>query len=324
MKFGTVLQAISFHRDIAQAGEPLTVLAVFRGSLHLELPRGRVGTLTTATRNGPLTVRVRSALWNDSWIGRRVALSYLRYPGFVPSFQKNLAVLDSGDYVVDMSRALPWEPDRTSVDCHLKVLKVQSKQLRELARRSAILADDRLGQALRESRALALKAMRSHDIDGLTVHAGRLLGLGPGLTPAGDDWLCGMAIGLYHLTLGDHNARRSASDLLASFSEAVRVANTTALSQTLLAYAVEGVGDAGLTTLARGLGMPCPELTRRACELDGVGHTSGCDMMLGVADAARFVAERSAVHDIAHTSGVAVSGAGTTDIRVGRGVGAAH
>ena len=74
------------------------------------------------------------------------------------------------------------------------------------------------------------------------------------------------------------------------FSQLFAMSKTTLLSRTLLAYAVQGVGDSSLIALIRCMGEPS-SLDEMAREVDGIGHTSGADMMLGVADAAGIVVE---------------------------------
>lgn len=302
MKSDQPMQAISYHAELGSFGRRVTVSAVFRTSLHVELPGGKVATLTTAPRNGPLTVGVRSAPWDDSWVNQNVEFCYAspRSP-----MARRKASSAAADHAVDMTEAVAWWPDRRPVDWLPDELQKQSRTLRGLAGRSAILAKDRFGSALRESRAEVRRALCSHDVEGLPIVAGRLIGLGPGLTPAGDDWLCGMALGLYHLSIGHQGPWQSATDLLAGFSEAFERSRTTALSRTFLAYAAQGVADSGLMALVRCMGVPGSDFCQKAREVEGAGHTSGPDMMLGVADAGTFVGETAANGRIGHTSRVA-------------------
>jgi uncharacterized protein DUF2877 len=106
-----------------------------------------------------------------------------------------------------------------------------------------------------------------------------LLGLGPGLTPSGDDVLCGFLLALRHLTTEPALAARAAG--LGARVAAHAAGRTTDLSAALLGHAARGDGCAQLIDLisavGRGHGV-LPALRR----LLTVGHTSGADLTVGV------------------------------------------
>lgn len=108
----------------------------------------------------------------------------------------------------------------------------------------------------------------------------RLVGLGPGLTPSGDDALGGMMIALH--ALGE--ARRAA-DLWAA-ARPVAAANGNAISQALLDAASRGTGAAPVHSLMNAIlkgaaaGMP-----EGIAAIDAIGHSSGWDAMAGVVSA---------------------------------------
>ncbi|XGX80025.1 hypothetical protein LQK93_02846 [Terrabacter sp. BE26] len=119
-----------------------------------------------------------------------------------------------------------------------------------------------------------------------------LVGAGRGLTPSGDDALCGVLLSLSAVESPD--ARRA----LASVRTVVRsvLPRTTSLSAALLVAAADGyaVPDvARLVTLLVGSGSTAPDLVERVL---AIGHTSGRDLLAGVSGALR------AVHDHASTS----------------------
>ncbi len=102
---------------------------------------------------------------------------------------------------------------------------------------------------------------------GADAAAERLVGLGPGLTPAGDDVLAG-ALAALHLLGGPPLRVRAAG-------------RTTTLSAALLACAARGEVLAQAATLLRALGgdgAPAPA----ALALARVGHTSGRDLAAGL------------------------------------------
>jgi hypothetical protein len=102
-----------------------------------------------------------------------------------------------------------------------------------------------------------------------------LLGLGPGLTPSGDDLLGGALLALHAIGRAD-----AAHDLYAAL-HAKAVAATCCASQALLAAAAEGQAFEPLHTLIiallrrRGIGRALLAVAR-------VGHSSGWDALAGV------------------------------------------
>lgn len=129
----------------------------------------------------------------------------------------------------------------------------------------------------------------------LGERVGALVGAGAGLTPSGDDVLCGVLLGL-------RLHQRGSTDLVADLWGAVRprLAATTSLSAALLreaadGYAVEPVarllahlaapgssaGRASGSSAGRASGeAPLAEAVRRVL---AIGHTSGADLLGGLA-----------------------------------------
>jgi hypothetical protein len=99
-----------------------------------------------------------------------------------------------------------------------------------------------------------------------------LTGLGPGLTPAGDDLLCGALAGL-------HAASHPAADRLGDVVRRLAPGRTTRLSAALLVAAADG---GVLPELASLLAAPGPEHAAAALHrLLDVGHTSGACLAAG-------------------------------------------
>ncbi len=111
---------------------------------------------------------------------------------------------------------------------------------------------------------------------------GRLLGLGTGLTPAGDDVLAGML-----LTLHAAPAAAAALDALAS-ETADLLSRTTSLSGCLLRHAAAGRGIPEVIDVVDALTGP-GELERATVRLLAVGHTSGTALAHGIVAASRLV-----------------------------------
>jgi hypothetical protein len=109
-----------------------------------------------------------------------------------------------------------------------------------------------------------------------------LIGLGPGLTPSGDDYLCGIMIALTH-TKGASLRNRLWQALEPHVSE-----RTGDISLAHLAAAAEGFGSAALhdllAAIVEGSSEAVPEALRA---VTAIGHTSGWDALAGVASALR-------------------------------------
>ena len=103
-----------------------------------------------------------------------------------------------------------------------------------------------------------------------------LLGLGPGLTPSGDDLLCGALVALH--AIGRVDASR---DLHAAIAGAARSA-TSPLSNAFLQAAAEGHGYEALHTMIIALLENRP-FARDLEVLGRIGHTSGWDALAGAA-----------------------------------------
>ena len=130
------------------------------------------------------------------------------------------------------------------------------------------------------------------DLPGAVEQAERVVGLGPGLTPSGDDFLSGLLLALR--LLGDAVRR---ADGPPGGDAAVRLADwigaavtcdastrTTALSATLLHCAASGEASGEVAAVLRALARPGAEgLTVAVCRLLATGHTSGADLAWGVA-----------------------------------------
>ncbi|MFI6902914.1 DUF2877 domain-containing protein [Nonomuraea sp. NPDC050394] len=117
---------------------------------------------------------------------------------------------------------------------------------------------------------------------GVVTAAEQLMGLGPGLTPSGDDVLAGLLVTLRHLgkAAGVERAVWLAGWLAATVTYDVRT-RTTPLSATLLHCAARGESCPEVTGVLRALtgrGALEPAVSR-LCRL---GHTSGADLAQGV------------------------------------------
>ena len=103
-----------------------------------------------------------------------------------------------------------------------------------------------------------------------------LLGLGPGLTPSGDDLLCGVLVALH--AVGETDMARA---LYAEIAKAAPSA-TSPISGAFLRAAAEGLGCEALhAAIAAILEGQIEALAGRVEALGRIGHTSGWDALAG-------------------------------------------
>ena len=222
------------------------VIAVFERSAYVETPAGlaclgRVG-------NGPLNATCELA---------RSEISVGAFLG------------------VDLAYARTWHP-RVAPAWNAAAAASALGRLRETAQER--LPSVGFGNALDPSRRRlpaidALERWLAEPATGLDGARG-LIGLGPGLTPAGDD-LIGGAICALHAAGRTTQARRLAAWALPLAREA-----TGRISNAHLACAAEGeCGEAVNDAIVALLSGEVPDLDR----IDAIGHTSGWDALAGAA-----------------------------------------
>ena len=141
-----------------------------------------------------------------------------------------------------------------------------------------------------------VKGLRTRDALAVDRGVERLIGLGPGLTPSGDDFLGGLMVGLTR-TLesrwgesdGPHAGRRYPNEQgsIKAVADSIRrhAANrTTAISAGLLRHAAQGIGSAPVHNLVQlVLGTASTAKSKAAAlAVAGAGHTSGWDCLAGL------------------------------------------
>jgi hypothetical protein len=116
-----------------------------------------------------------------------------------------------------------------------------------------------------------------------------LLGLGPGLTPSGDDFICGIFLAL-HMCQGSLFAESHLSAMTETLSNLIRKPNalTTDISLQLLGLASEGLFSQPLLAMAKSFSSSVSD--RASWEaLSDFGHSSGLDAGLGFLFALSFL-----------------------------------
>ncbi|MFN8634980.1 MAG: DUF2877 domain-containing protein [Chloroflexota bacterium] len=120
-------------------------------------------------------------------------------------------------------------------------------------------------------------AIRSRDWAAVATDARALSGLGPGLTPSGDDALAGLALGL-HAGLGQ------LPEVLAATLLAAVEGRTTDLAQARVRHAIANRPDQATHRLLAALvaSQNDDDLTAAVRSSLAYGHSSGADTLLGL------------------------------------------
>jgi uncharacterized protein DUF2877 len=166
------------------------------------------------------------------------------------------------------SRVSPCLRETSSADCADSAVAAASRVLASADVSGVLrgLAADVAGTALRGGSTL--------------LQVAALVGAGPGLTPSGDDALCGVLLALRAVGGG------AADAAAASVAGAVRaVAHaTTSLSASLLGAAAQGYAVPEAVRLVRAtVGGDARETSLALPAVLAIGHTSGADLVAGLA-----------------------------------------
>ncbi|MGA2464872.1 MAG: DUF2877 domain-containing protein [Thermodesulfobacteriota bacterium] len=168
---------------------------------------------------------------------------------------------------LDFSSAEPWIPPMFSIipeEIEEQSLDQLFQKL-EYSGRSALLQPKFIPWITRGISALAAGFPR------ITPDGSVLFGLGPGMTPAGDDFLSGFFHVLYHAGLPVK------WDELAPYA-----AGTNLIAQTMLWWACQGVVAQPFEQALLGLYRCQPNLYGLIQTAFSIGHSSGADHLLGV------------------------------------------
>lgn len=275
--------------------------------------------LTTATCRGEVHAVLTDAIYLVTRAGELLWLSgnrscphrrYVHVPqplrGVEPGmpFVAHEGVLEVGGLQIDLTRAQLWFPSRVGRGGRLspKELHARFGVLLTVVRGSpswtgelgllGLVSRPPLDRPADIPGAPFLQAM-SAAVDGVrdacqtgvlsdVLEAGlELAGLGPGFTPAGDDYLGGLLFTLRHLCCAPFGAARWNERLVDDFLEKVRP-HTGRVSHTILCDLARGHGPGPLHdligSLLSALGPALADSARRLCQ---IGHSSGRDLLAG-------------------------------------------
>jgi hypothetical protein len=219
-------------------------------------------------------------------------------PGLAATCREGILHFSGSTFAADLRPAQVWQSDLKTLAVDLSrpaVVAVWRIALAELRQHpgawagiagatfdlDAAGAPSGLVRAARGPIHALTEAARHLDVAKSAGAAGKLVGLGPGLTPSGDDFLVGFMAGLW-TTSADHPRRMGFTDHLGL--EVSRFAKrTTDISRAFLLDAARGQASEPLTALATairdGIGVNVSGVAKMAL---GVGSASGADGVAGL------------------------------------------
>ncbi len=275
---------------LSSAGAGLRVHSVFRSTMNLEVE----GTDILVALAGPQGVRYPHTvvLGNDE--------DFLTWPHPVGSggsregtcirlcHQDNRRTVDLGRARRRRRRILPSVriPGPVYNACALRLSELQADlgcDLRLRGPGALTGASTVMGKSLCRS-ALALGAAASADrasAAAVRLATVSLVGAGGGLTPSGDDFLCGF---IAAARCSGEQQTHEGSALVLTLAEAIQevIRSTGEISASLLRCALGGHWPAPLADLAEALSAERePEALRALGDLCGLGHSSGADIATG-------------------------------------------
>ncbi len=269
------------------------VLAVFPRTVHLRTGDGEMLALCSrGVENGPLNIRLDAP--NEFAF---TSLGLLK--GEKVCFSSKRISIDTRMFA-DLSSLAMWQPRTLRKALSKTQISHNQRTLLELVvkegRREGLLGllsllmpghdvategNPYVRRGL-EAASQLLRGASSGNDDELRSGISGLIGLGPGLTPAGDDVITGFVTAL-------REAERLGIVADGSFSNLERLipvlsrGRTSLLSESMLRMACEGLAGESAAEMVNSLYGSDPRSVRKAARrLIGVGHSSGTDMLVGV------------------------------------------
>lgn len=272
-----------------------TVHSVFRQACNLWLEPGTLLTLLPCQKgNVPHGIRLdtssHSVFPHALRVGQPVAC------------RGGILRIDGADFSVDLRNARLWHVDLQTmqIDCRrpaqAQVWAIAWSELNTYPRRSDLsgimegvspsekppTASEVLLQQSAHAVPTLLQATRDFQFEDARTSIRLLIGLGPGLTPSGDDFLVGYMAGLWCTARAHPSRMRFLKDLGSELSEVSRITN--AISCAYLRSSAKGHVSEALAKLAQQLNQANNMSSVRAATRAAlqVGHTSGSDGVLGM------------------------------------------
>jgi hypothetical protein len=279
-----------------------SVLGVTSRGIFLLAPSRQIIFLSYESYCGPLSVNL------DRTAGQTLSAANGQNVIFQDAF---LSFPDGGD-LVSLVGAPTWQPPQAanrmaSIPESLALLKRITTSLhpdKSVAGLAPILNQlmgepnlSPLPDDLQPAYASILELTHLYEVsleDGLQAIS-RLLGLGRGLTPSGDDFITGLLLILNRLPAGERFGKlgRPFNSLLIEMA----YQKTTTLSANIIECAADGSADERLILPADGLIRADADPQACAALLESYGHSSGIDALTGMAAAFYAFAHQESSHE---------------------------
>ncbi len=281
-------------RALLGSGARGKVLACVTGAAYLEAEAGEVLWLTSP--KAPRHTRAGRSDWRQAW--PEVGTPYVVH-GEQIEF--------GSSFMVDLAQAELWLAPQPGAEVAVAQSAIAPSLYALFSQGSALPKPLGLGQligwvlALGEGRAAPHKALPqdlfvacawesvarvaeailAHDGAQLKTAVRPLVGLGPGLTPAGDDFVGSLFFTLHYL--GRTYAPLRAAVEAARIDLSSHRSETHAISFAVMSDMARGEGPEPLHEFLGAVlaGEPAALIERAARELVAIGHSSGWDMLLG-------------------------------------------
>jgi hypothetical protein len=270
----------SHAQRFAERHPSARVVAVFSRSLHLESDGDFICIGDPSIGRGPLNAELDHAGW-------------MRLATALPPIEMRVSIAQGafriGGLALDTTGAELWRPAPWPSAARRKGVLQALQRVQHVAGKQVPadgIARTVLGLAGEPHSALEriarprVERLRAWVTARPSASAGAppvdLLGLGPGLTPSGDDLLCGMLVALH--AVGEIDMAH------ALYAEIARAAptSTSPISAAFLRAAAEGLGCEPLhAAIAAILEGQVEALAGRVEALGRIGHTSGWDALAG-------------------------------------------
>ncbi len=280
----------AFAKEFLSSSSEAEIIGVYRRGLYLENTSGRLACIG-AQSIGPGPLNLLCKLTGD------FDFTQIVEPGSTAEIRDSWMRLGSW-MTVDISRLMEWEPEQIpggwDLDFFLENLPFLAQWIAETGPREGlapfitqIIRNEKISsegtfqkiswQGMADFGHWFLDSLDEGKTIGFPSTACRLVGLGPGLTPSGDDFWCGVMLALRTLGYWDILERVSSTVL----KQAKR--RTNKISRAHQECAAAGQGAHALHETISAMGVNDEARLRSAlCELDGIGHTSGWDSLAGV------------------------------------------
>jgi hypothetical protein len=274
------------------------VHSVFRRVINIEIPNeGLVGVVGNEIGKGPLYISIE--------IPQTINLTAI-------GVKQGNRVEISGKFVgvgvdvlgVSLEKATVWKP-RNQLNGILDVPEIEvnlaelHKLLVHFGSRSSLFhllglfksdfSDEAIAEMMNPVSRLALPQVKkllaeinNSNSEGIMQSSRNLIGLGPGLTPAADDFLVGLMLIMSYITQNLGNQGITVQAAIKSIASCVRN-RTTTISEEFLLQAADGNANEVVLSLIEALLTANPaEVERTAQRAMDYGGTSGIDIALGI------------------------------------------